>query len=249
MLEFSEVPDELKVVNQAERVHGADFELGLVKWIRDVVVTGRIQVKDEGLCAADERGVERKVLGNGRVYIWEATRPIYGRNNAGLMGHLLAERFNSIAMLGYTGEMRSYFNKFLGGVAQFGMRQTIARRTYPNALIHAKPSGDFAMVARTRGPGIAQRQEARDGIVIYSASAVPRQNFFKANNARRRKRHVSSVWQTRNGTSDGDRSQLVTQLKYSHTDTGSVGHSAHLDAVFGDRLRTARIFSWEEELI
>src|ERR1700677_1639804 len=26
------------------------------------------------------------------------------------------------------------------------------------------------------------------------------------------------------------------------TDTGRVGHSAHLDAVFGDRLRTARIF-------
>ena len=190
LLEFSEVPDELKVVNQTECVHGADFELGLVEQIRDIVVTGRIQVQDEGLHVADECGVKRKVLGNGCVYIWEVTRPIYGRDHASLAGHLLAEHFNSIAMLGYTGEMRSYFNKFLGGVAQFSMRHTIARETYPNTLIHAKPSSDFAMVARTRGPGIAQRQEAHNSVVIYSASAVPRQDFFKANNAQRRKRHV-----------------------------------------------------------
>jgi hypothetical protein len=60
---------------------------------------------------------------------------------------------------------------------------------YPDALVDTKPFGDFALIARARGPGIAQREEAGDRVIIHGTGTVIRQDMLKANDMWSRSRH------------------------------------------------------------
>jgi hypothetical protein len=62
-------------------------------------------------------------------------------------------------------------------------------RAYPDALVYAKPFGDFVLIARACGSGITQREEAGDCVIIHSAGTVIKQDMLKANNAWSRSRH------------------------------------------------------------
>ena len=102
--------------------------------------------------------------------------------------------------------------------------QDAISRTNPDALVHAQPLGNFAMKTRARGPGITQSEKASHGVIIYGASAAPRQDLLKANNARRRRSHISK----REPRQGGYPVQLcgTKRLKYARTDTHEAGDIA-----------------------
>jgi hypothetical protein len=60
---------------------------------------------------------------------------------------------------------------------------------YPDALVYAKPFGNFVLIARACSPGIVQREEAGDCIIIHSTGTVIRQDMLKANYVWSRSRH------------------------------------------------------------
>ena len=102
--------------------------------------------------------------------------------------------------------------------------QDVISRTDPDALVHTQPLGNFAMKMWARSPGIAQSEKASHGVIIYGASAAPRQDLLKVNNARRRRSHINKGEPQQGGYAV--QSRCTKQLKYARTDTHEAGDIA-----------------------
>jgi hypothetical protein len=113
LVKLGKMPDEFKVGDQAEGVHGANLVLGFVKRIGDILVASRIQVQSIGLSATDKRGMKHQVLSNCHIHLWEATAPIDSGDYTSFARNLFVERRDVVVVQSYASELGSYYNNTL----------------------------------------------------------------------------------------------------------------------------------------
>ena len=134
LLKFSEMPDQFEVVDQTQRVHSANFVLGLVKRVGNIFITRRVKVQDVGLRATDECGVEREMFRGSRVDIWKATRPVDRGDHSGFKRNFFLESLDSVTVFGDASEMRCNLDEFLECDDQLAIRPHIVEGGEPKRL-------------------------------------------------------------------------------------------------------------------
>ena len=216
-----------KLVTRPRACINADLALCIIQRIGKFFETSGVKVQGMSLRTTDKRSMKSEMLRDRRIHVRKATRPVNSSDNTSFMGDLLAERLDIIAVQSNTSKVRSNLDQLLKtcrSVWQPAKLQDTIRKTDPDALVHAQPLGNFAMKTWARGPGIVQSEKASYSIIIYGASAAPRQDLLKANNMRRRRSH-SDKGEPQQGRYPVQ-SRRTKQLKYARTDTHEAGDIA-----------------------
>ena len=120
--------------------------------------------------------------------------PVCGSKYAGLTSHKVAEGVDGAVMPLDSGKVRSNLYESLESKRRSVHKQqaSAGKTTDPDALVDHEPFGYLVVEAWAQLPRRAQRQKARDGIIVDCTSTVQRQDLIKVNNARRRRRFHGS---------------------------------------------------------